>query len=418
MKGRVYLCIDLKSFYASVECVARGLDPFRTNLVVADATRGQGSICLAITPAMKALGVRNRCRVYEIPKNIEYITAMPQMRKYMQVSAQVYSVYLRYISEEDIHVYSVDECFLDVTDYLRLYGKKPREMAQLLMDEVFRETGICATAGIGTNLFLAKVALDILAKHAPDHIGFLDEDTFKEEIWYHRPVTDIWNVGGGTARRLERMGVYDLHGITLLDEKLLFREFGVNARYLIDHAHGVEPCTIADIRNHEVSEHSISHSQILFEDYNFDDTFIILREMVDLKVLELREKHLVAGGIGLSIGYSDDALKPSGASRKLECYTASFKKLMPCFEELYRECTSRNIPIRRVSISFNLLRGEEEETVNLFTDKEAAEKEKKLQRAMLDVRNRYGRNAILKGTSYREKATGRARNKMVGGHNG
>ena len=200
MAERFYLCIDLKSFFASVEAVDRGLDPFTTNLVVADPSRGRGSVCLAITPAMKALGIRNRCRVFEIPKNVEYITAMPRMKKYMEVSAQIYGIYLRYISPEDIHVYSIDECFIDITPYLKMYKRSPKEMAIMLMDAVRDETGICATAGIGTNLFLAKVALDITAKKVPDHIGYLDAESFQEHLWHHRPITDIWNIGASLAR--------------------------------------------------------------------------------------------------------------------------------------------------------------------------------------------------------------------------
>ena len=250
MKNKWYVCIDLKSFYASVECVERGLDPFKVNLVVADPTRGNGSVCLAITPAMKALGIKNRCRVYEIPKNVKYITAMPQMRKYMKVSAEIYSVYLNYISPDDIYVYSIDECFIDVTDYCRLYKKTPREIAVMLMNAVYDKTGICSAAGIGTNMFLCKVALDITAKHAKDFIGYLDEEEFKKTIWTHQPITDIWNIGRGTAARLEKYGIVDLKGVAEFSEEQLYKEFGINAKHLIDHAHGkdrVEGVTIADV---------------------------------------------------------------------------------------------------------------------------------------------------------------------------
>ena len=247
-EDKTYLCIDLKTFYASVECIDRGLDPFLTKLVVADPTRGDTTICLAISPAMKALGVRNRCRIFEIPRGIEYIKAMPRMRRYMEVSARIYGIYLRYVSPDDIHPYSIDECFIDATPYLKLYDIDARSFAEKLMSEVRRDTGVCATAGIGPNLFLAKVALDITAKHVADNIGVLDEESFRAQIWPHRPITDIWGIGPGIAARLAKYHVYDLMGVAALDEQILYREFGVNAEYLIDHAFGREPTTIAEIQ--------------------------------------------------------------------------------------------------------------------------------------------------------------------------
>ena len=274
MEKKIYLCIDLKSFYASVESVERGLDPFSDNLVVADPSRGRGGICLSITPAMKKLGIKNRCRIFEIPKNVEYVTALPRMRKYMEYSADIYSVYLKYISKEDIHVYSIDECFFDVTSYLKLYNKTPKQMAQMLMDAVYKETGIASAAGVGTNLFLAKVGLDIAAKHSKDAIGCLDENLFKKYIWHHRPITDIWNIGPGIARRLEKYGVYDLYGVAHMPEDILYKEFGVNAEFLIDHSKGEEPCTIADIKNYKPKTTSISNSQILFEDYDTENALL------------------------------------------------------------------------------------------------------------------------------------------------
>ena len=247
MEQNIFMCIDLKSFFASVECADRGLDPFTANLVVSDPSRGNGAICLAITPAMKALGIRNRCRIFEIPPGVQYITAMPRMKRYMEVSAQVYGVYLRYISPEDIHVYSIDECFIDATPYLAMYNTSPKQLAQTLMNAVFEETHICATAGVGTNMFLAKVALDITAKHVPDHIGWLDEKEFREKLWSHRPITEFWNVGSGVARRLAKYDVYDMGGVAKMNEDILYKEFGVNAEFLIDHAHGREPCTMAEL---------------------------------------------------------------------------------------------------------------------------------------------------------------------------
>ena len=298
MKQNIFMCIDLKSFFASVECADRGLDPFTTNLVVSDPSRGNGAICLAITPAMKALGIRNRCRIFEIPPGVQYITALPRMKRYMEVSAQVYGVYLRYISPEDIHVYSIDECFIDATPYLAMYNTSPKQLAQTLMNAVFEETHICATAGVGTNLFLAKVALDITAKHVPDHIGWLDEKEFREKLWSHRPITDFWNVGSGVARRLAKYGVYDMGGVAKMNEDILYKEFGVNAEFLIDHAHGREPCTMAEIHAYESKTKSLSNGQILFEDYSADNAFIVMKEMADTLILELVEKKLAAWRAG------------------------------------------------------------------------------------------------------------------------
>lgn len=303
---RTYVCIDLKSFYASVECVDRGLDPLTANLVVADPDRTEKTICLAITPSMKALGLSSRCRVFEIPESVDYVMAKPRMQRYMEASADIYSIYLRYVSPEDIHPYSIDECFIDATPYLSLYRTSAREFAVMLMEAVLAETGVRATAGVGPNLFLAKVALDITAKHARDCIGFLDQAEFERTIQTHRPITDIWNIGPGIARRLAKYAVYDLRGVCEMSEATLYREFGVNAEYLIDHAHGVEPCTIADIHAYEPSGHSLGNGQVLPCDYSFEEARDVLREMVDQLVLDLVEKRLVAESISLYVGYARD----------------------------------------------------------------------------------------------------------------
>ena len=274
-----------------------------TRLVVADPTRSEMTICLAVSPAMKAAGVRNRCRLYEIPEGIDYITAQPRMTSYMEVSAEIYGTYLRYVSQEDIHPYSIDECFIDATPYLELYDLTAREFADTLRSAVRAETGIPATVGIGPNLFLAKVALDISAKHAPDGVGELDARSFRESIWRHRPITDIWNIGPGIARRLAKYRVFDLKGVAEMDPDVLYGEFGVNAEYLIDHAWGVEPCTIAEIKAYEPESSSTMNGQILPCGYNFDDTLMVLREMVDDSVLDLVEKHLVTDHISLHVSY-------------------------------------------------------------------------------------------------------------------
>lgn len=415
---KIYLCIDLKSFYASVEAVERGLDPFKANLVVADPSRGRGAICLAVTPALKNLGVKNRCRLFEIPEKIKYITAKPRMRYYMDYSAHIYSVYLRYISKDDIYVYSIDECFFDVTSYLDLYNKTPREMAKMLMDAIYRETGISSSAGIGTNLFLAKVALDVTAKHADDRVGFLNEEEFKKKIWHHTPITDIWNIGAGTARRLEKYGIYDLYGVAHADEKKLYKEFGVNAEFLIDHSKGIEPCSIAEIKSYTPESESFSNSQILFEDYKFEDALLALKEMVDLITLELVDKGMLTNSISLSVGYSGKTGRFSGGTRKLENYTNSAAKLMEEFERLFRDKTDKSMPIRKLMVGLNNLSKNEYVNLDFFSDYEAEEKELKKQQAILDIKKKYGKNAVLKGMNLQKKATTPIRNRLIGGHNG
>lgn len=415
-KERWYVCIDLKSFYASVECVDRGLDPFAANLVVADPERSRGTICLAITPAMKALGVKNRCRVYEIPEGIDYVTAVPRMRRYMDVSAHIYGIYLRYAAPEDIHVYSVDECFIDVTPYLRPHGEDARSFAARLMRAVFSETGICATAGVGTNLFLAKVALDLLAKKSPDNIGELDERSFRRDVWFHRPITDIWGIGPATARRLERFGARDLAGVCAIDEAALYREFGVNAEFLIDHAWGQEPCTMSQIKAYRPKGASISNGQVLPEDYTADDARIVLREMVDEAALDLQGRGMTAGEISVWVGYSWDAAeRPSGASRRLASPTDSRTILQRQISELFDDCVSPGAPLRRIGIGLSRVeppRGQ----MALFEERFDAERERGIQDATRAIRARFGKNALLRASSLLDKATAIERNEQIGGH--
>lgn len=417
MNNKIYLCIDLKSFYASVECVERGLDPFKINLVVADPTRGGGAITLAATPAIKKLGVPSRGRIYEIPKNIEYITAPPRMTLYMQYSASIYSIFLKFISSEDIHVYSIDESFLDITSYMSLYNTTPKQLAKMILDEIYDQTGITATVGIGTNLFLAKIALDITAKHAKDCMGYLDEDLFKQLIWHHQPITDIWMIGPGTANRLAMLGIKDLYGVAHYNEKILYKLFGINAEYLIDHAWGREPTEISDIKAYKPSSNSISNSQILFEDYNYKDAYLIMKEMVESNVLQLTEKHLVTNHISLYVGYSKNCIKPSRGSRKITNTTNSYRILLEEFKLLYKKVINPNYPIRQIGISFGNVKDEIYEQFDLFADQEDIEKEKRMQEALVHIRNKYGKNAVLKGMNFYEKATQRKRNGLVGGHN-
>lgn len=438
-REKTYVCIDLKSFYASVECTDRELDPLKTKLIVADSARGEKTICLAITPAMKSLGIKNRCRVFEIPKGINPIVARPRMRRYMQVSADIYSIYLRFVSPQDIHVYSIDECFIDATPYLTLYEMDARTFAKTLMNAVLEETKIPATAGVGSNLFLAKVALDVTAKHAPDGIGFLDENSFKREIWFHRPITDIWNVGPGIARRLAKYSVFDLAGVAAMQPETLYAEFGVNAEYLIDHAWGQEPCTIAEIQSYEPEGHSMTNGQVLPCDYSFEEARMIVHEMVDESVLELVDLGLVTERISLHIGYAHKksagedteffegghgkravggraSHEHTGGMRKIERRTNSRKLLMERFDSLFDETTRPEGGVRRIHIGFGDLLPEEYATFTLFDDTEAEAKERTLQETLNAVRGKFGKNAMIKGVSLKDKATTRERNEQVGGH--
>ncbi|MCR0428793.1 DNA repair protein [[Clostridium] innocuum] len=414
---KAYLCIDLKTFFASVECVERKLDPFAVNLVVADPSRGKGALCLAVSPKMKEQGVHNRCRIFEIPDNISYITAMPRMNLYMQYSADIYGIYLKYISREDIHVYSIDEAFLDVSEYLQMYSVSAKELARMILQDIYTTTGITATVGIGTNLYLAKIALDITAKHAKDNMGILDEQLYRETLWHHKPVSDFWQVGRGISKRLEKYSVADMYDIAHMDERILYREFGVNAEYLIDHAWGREPTTIKEIKAYKSKSNSLSNSQILFEDYNYEEALLVLKEMVELNVQNLVESHWVTDHIGLYIGYSARNVKATGGSRKLSNVTNSYAYLRNAFIELYRETVNRQELVHMLSISFGNVVDEMYETYDLFTDFNALEKEKKLQLTLLNIKHKFGKNAVIKGMNLLNKATAISRNKLVGGHN-
>ena len=407
---KAYLCIDLKTFFASVECVERKLDPFAVNLVVADPSRGKGALCLAVSPKMKEQGVHNRCRIFEIPDNISYITAMPRMNLYMQYSADIYGIYLKYISREDIHVYSIDEAFLDVSEYLQMYSVSAKELARMILQDIYTTTGITATVGIGTNLYLAKIALDITAKHAKDNMGVLDEQLYRETLWHHKPVSDFWQVGRGISKRLEKYSVADMYDIAHMDERILYREFGV-------HAWGREPTTIKEIKAYKSKSNSLSNSQILFEDYNYEEALLVLKEMVELNVQNLVESHRVTDHIGLYIGYSARNVKATGGSRKLSNVTNSYAYLRNAFIELYRETVNRQELVHMLSISFGNVVDEMYETYDLFTDFNALEKEKKLQLTLLNIKHKFGKNAVIKGMNLLNKATAISRNKLVGGHN-
>jgi DNA polymerase V len=418
MENKMYLCIDLKSFFASVEAVERGLDPMTNNLVVADPRRGKGAICLAITPAMKKLGVKNRCRIFEIPEDIDYIVALPRMKLYMEYSAKIYSIYLKYVSPEDVHIYSIDECFIDITNYLKIYSMTAKEFAKTLIDDVLNQTGISATCGIGTNLFLAKVALDISAKNVPDKMGYLDLTEFKRTIWHHKPITDIWSIGRGIANRLGEMNIYDLYGVAHASEERLYKEFGINAELLIDHAKGIEPCTISDIHAYKSKSTSLSNGQILFEDYEIDDAFLIVKEMLDILSLELVDKGLVTNCISLSIGYADKLLPSSGGSFTFNEYTNSYKKLLGYFKDYYYKIVNRKAKVRKLNLSLNNLISEDHMVLDLMTNVKEEKRERKVRQTVIDIKKKYGKNAILRAMDFQDKATARQRNTMIGGHNG
>ncbi len=503
--NRTYLCIDLKSFFASVECVERGLDPMTTHLVVADASRTEKTICLAVTPSLKAYGVPGRPRLFEVVQRVEqvnaqrrrlapggrlagessnepelradpalalgYIVAPPQMARYMKASTDIYNTYLKYVSAEDIHVYSIDEVFIDVTCYLATYGLTARELAMRMIHDVLHTTGITATAGIGSNLYLGKVAMDIWAKRSPPdqdgvRIAELDEESYRRQLWTHRPLKDFWRVGRGYAQKLEENGLYTMGDIARCslggprdrhNEDLLYKLFGVNAELLIDHAWGWEPCAIADVKAYKPQSSSLGTGQVLSCPYPFDKGRLIVREMTELLALELVDKGLVTDQLVLTIGYDVENLsdparrrayagptttdfygratpKAAHGSANLGRQTSSTRLLMEGMLTLYDRIVDKGLTIRRVNVTANRLTEESrvperpaQEQLDLFTDyaaldaarraeSEALAEEKRLQRAMLQIKRKYGKNAILKGTNFEEGATAMQRNKQIGGH--
>lgn len=418
MKQRTYFCIDMKSFFASVECAERQLDPMTTNLVVADETRGKGAICLAVSPSMKQLGVKNRCRLYEIPDNIDYIIAPPHMKKYIDYCADIYDLYLDYISPDDIHVYSIDESFIDATDYLALYGLTARQFAKKLTDEILQKLHIPSSVGIGSNLYLAKIALDITAKHTPDRVGVLDETTYRETLWHHKPITDFWNVARGTATKLANYGVFDMEGITRMPESLLHKLFGKNYRILLDHAYGQESCTIADIKAYKSKTKSLSNSQILFCDYTADKARIVMTEMALTMCQELMRHKLIARNVGIGIGYSKDVVPPTGGTAKMPQATNAYSVAKEYVMRLFDKYVEPDVPVRKLSLTFFNLSDESSRTYDMFTDENTVERELRLEHTVLDIKDRFGKNAILRGIDLVDGATTRKRNTLIGGHNG
>ena len=505
MTNRTYIAIDLKSFYASSECVDRGLDPLTTHLVVADASRTEKTICLAVSPSLKAYGIPGRARLFEVVQKVreinrqrksrapghiftgssadaarllrdpslslEYITATPQMARYMQVSSQIYHIYLRYIAPEDIHVYSIDEVFMDVTDYLHTYRMTPHELAMRMILDVLKATGITATAGIGTNLYLCKVAMDIEAKHIPPdengvRIAELDELSYRQSLWSHQPLTDFWRVGRGYVRRLNQVGLYTMGDIARCslggpqdfhNEELLYRLFGVNAELLIDHAWGFEPCTMADIKAYRPSAKSIGAGQVLSCPYPFEKSRLVLREMADQLALDLAAKGKVTDQLVLTVGYDSSNLtnpalrahyhgpvaddrygkpvpKPAHGTARLTDPTCSGREIMDAAAALFDKLVNPDLLIRRMYLTAGHVLDEADacpeesyQQLDLFTDYEALEREKaqkeqkrrkerQLQEAVLQIKSRYGKNAVLRGMDLEEGATARQRNEQIGGH--
>ena len=484
-----YIAIDLKSFYASVECVERGLNPLSTNLVVADRSRTDKTICLAVSPSLKAYGIGGRARLFEVehrlrevnrdrlyhsPEGImrgksvddnelkahpeyevDYIAAVPRMAFYLDYSARIYKVYLRYVAPEDIHVYSIDEVFIDVTHYLATYRCTAHELARRMINDVLRETGITATAGIGTNLYLCKVAMDIVAKHIPAdkdgvRIAELDEMEYRRQLWNHTPLTDFWRVGHGIARKLMKNGMMTMGDVarrSLTDEGLLYKLFGVNAELLIDHAWGWEPCTMEHIKAYRPETHSLSSSQVMQEPYSFDKARVVVREMADAVALELVAKHLVADQMTLTVNYdresnpTDDMVldwygrtvpRPAHGTARLPLPTSSGRLITEAIVSLYDRIVNPALLIRRLTIgTYNVVdesNGQLVDTqLDLFTDYEARlrqqqevqatlERERRMQQATLNIKKKFGKNAILRGTDFEEGATARERNRQIGGH--
>lgn len=454
-----YICIDLKSFFASVECVDRGLDPMKAKLVVADAARTDKTICLAVTPALKAYGLSGRSRLFEVKQRlgeikartgeeIPFIIAPPRMARYIAVSSDVYEVYLKYIAPEDMHVYSVDEVFIDCRRYLKLYDLTAHELAERMIHAVLEKTGITATAGIGTNLYLAKVAMDIVAKKSPAdkngvRIAELDEEQYRRLLWNHQPLTDFWQIGSGTVKRLNSLGLYTMGDIArcslgrpdeFYNEELLFRMLGVNAELLIDHAWGIEHCTMEDIKNYRPSSESTGIGQVLQRPYDYGETKIIVREMVEQLILQLVDKKLITDAIVLHIGYDRENTGHKGpytldhygrkvpraahGTANLGGHTALKSRILPAVMGLYEEIIDKALTVRRVNVTAIRILPEDDvvQQMDLFLDSQQEKREIQLQRTILWLKKKYGNNAVLKGMDFLPGATARERNKQIGGH--
>ena len=457
MEDRRYCCIDLKSYYASVECVDRGLDPLATNLVVADESRSDGTICLAVSPSLKALGVPGRPRLFEVKQKleeierrtghkVEYITAMPRMARYLEVSSEIYGIYLKYLSPSDIHVYSIDESFMDLTPYLNLYGMTAHELVTTMIRDVLATQGITATGGIGTNLYLAKIAMDITAKKKPAdkdgvRVAELDEQSFREKLWAHEPLTDFWQIGPGIAAHLARMGIYtmgDLARLSLQNEEVFFREFGVDAEILIDHAWGIETCGMAEIKRYKPATKSLANGQVLPRAYTFEEGRLAVREMTEQVVLGLVEQGYVAEGVTLYVGYqilSKEGLSSYHGPVKVNYYgrkvppsvhgtgkldgpTASLSRITEAVLKLYDKLVDRDLQVRRMSIAAIRLSpaAEVPPQLSLFSSQQDDDRERSLLRTSIALHKRFGKNSLVRGMDLLEAGTTRERNEQIGGH--
>ena len=420
MAQSFYLCIDLKSFYASVECVERGLDPMTTRLVVADPERTEKTICLAVSPALKALGVAGRARVFELPRSVDYIMAPPRMSLYIDYSAYIYKIYLRFFSKDDIHVYSIDEVFIDMTPYLSYYACTPRELAEQVRAAVLDEVGIPATCGIGTNLYLAKIALDITAKHSPDFFGELNQTSFKSKLWDHRPLKDFWRIGKGIQKRLEKMGIHTMGELALYpDYEALYDEFGIDAEIIIDHAWGWEPVGIKEIKEYVPKIKSITNGQVLASSYSVQEAAIVLREMLETSCLELIKKGCVTRGVNLVIRYEKDELGRTPVSNGTESFAAftdSRSKILKAGLKLFYKIAIPVMGIRGLMITFNDVMPEENKPQSFFDYLDENVDEKARQASILEIQEKFGKNAVLKGISLLPRATQRERNEQIGGH--
>ncbi|WP_405333286.1 DNA methylase [Fibrobacter sp.] len=460
MPSRTYAAIDLKSFFASVECILRGLDPLKAKLVVADESRTEMTICLAVTPALKAYGIPGRARLFEVNQKvrdvqrrtgekIEFTIAKPQMAKYVEYSTKVYNVYLKYVSAEDIHAYSIDECFLDLTRYLKLYKKTARELVKTIIQDVFATTGITATGGIGTNLYLCKIAMDVMAKHVDAdadgvRIAELDEMSYRRQLWSHRPLTSFWQVGRGIAERLENCrlnagrGIYtmgDIARVSVKNPEALYKLFGVNAEILIDHAWGYEPCTIADIKKSKPRNRSTGEGQVLQDPYPFDKARLVVREMVDTVSMTLIAHDLVTNAMVLTVGYDRENVdkgiyrgetvmdvygrllpKPAHGTASIGYYTSSQSVMADAVMKLFDRIVDPKLTVRRLNLVAADIVDASHEQYDLFTDVQKQEKEKKRLKAELLIKKRFGKNAIVKGMDLQEGATTIERNGQIGGH--
>ena len=451
--NRTYIAIDLKSFYASVECVERGLDPLTTKLVVADESRTEKTICLAVTPALKAYGLSGRSRLFEVVqkakevkartgKELEYIIAKPRMALYLEYSARIYGIYLKYFSPDDIHVYSIDEVFIDATSYLSLYDIDAQTLVQKVIKDILSQTGITATAGIAPNLFLCKIAMDIVAKHVEAdedgvRIASLSVKDYRQKLWNHTPITDFWRIGNGTANRLSKLGLYTMGDIarqSLRNENVLYKMFGIDAEILIDHAWGLEPCTIKHIKNYKTSNKSISEGQVLQEPYAYGKARNVVREMAEVLAQNLKSKQLASDLFRLYISYdrvsiTDDyqgaveidsygrpAPKSTHGLIRITPATASLQKITEGILSIFDQIIDKSLFIRRINISADNVISQKEELFDLFTDVDAQKKEMSLQNTMLKIQSKFGKNAILKASDYEEGATLRQRNEQIGGH--